>query len=95
MKYNIEEQLAVDALFRLASNLKEHESTCLDAKEIKAIKKKLGIDLHSATTNKTEMKKGFRHVRGKDKLMFLYDYHHPEFGWKYRQCWFPFQIKPK
>ncbi|CAK3486835.1 conserved hypothetical protein [Vibrio crassostreae] len=92
MKYNKEEQLAIDALYELAAGLKEQKKVTLELKQITAVQRVLGIDLHSITKNQTEVKKEYRFVRAKEELMFSYTYY-GEHGWNERFCYFPFQIK--
>lgn len=93
MKYNKQEQRAVDALYTLASNLKEGKPTSLESGDLTAIQNVLGINFHGATKTKTEVKKDYQLVRGKDDLMLSYDFYNQ--GWCERFCYFPFQLKPK
>lgn len=93
MKYNKKEQRAIDALYTLASRLKEGKGVSLDAGDITAIHNILGINLHGITKTQTEVKKGYEFVRGKDDLMLSYSFYNQ--GWCERYCYFPFQLKPK
>ncbi|EJG1202401.1 hypothetical protein CWW59_RS23225 [Vibrio parahaemolyticus] len=91
MKYNKQEQRAIDALYALASNLKEGKSSYMELGDVTAIKNVLGIDLNEATKTKTEVKKDYRFVRGKGDLMLSYHFYSE--GWRQRYCYFPFQLK--
>lgn len=93
MKYSKQEQRAIDALYELASGLKEGKQVCLESGDVTAINNVLGINLHAITKNETEVKKGYRFVRGKDDLMMAYSFYN--MGWCDRHCYFPFQLKPK
>lgn len=94
MKYNQEEQLAIDALYELAEGLKNQTKVTLELKQITAMKRVLGIDLHSITRNQGEVKKEYRFVRGKEDLALSYAYY-GEHGWNERFCYLPFQIKKR
>ncbi|MCR9684248.1 hypothetical protein NB600_00195 [Vibrio antiquarius] len=93
MKYNKQEQRAIDALYAIASNLKEGKPTSLESGDLTAIQNVLGINFHGATKTKTEVKKDYRFVRGKGDLMLSYSFYSE--GWCDRYCYFPFQLKRK
>lgn len=93
MNYNKKEQRAIDALYRIASNLKDGKLTGLESGDLKAIKNVLGIDFHETTKTQTDVDKKYDLVRGKEDLMLYFGFYNQ--GWCSRHCYFPFQLKPK